>query len=148
MSHDDHIHQYPQHKTPFQFLEGHGSLPGTPQERRRAVLWRHRMKLEFEMQGLFVRSATLVQEWQYLHGIKEAVGNEVSTLASHILLTGFVGLQQERTAWQHSYEQNGIAQEEHRLQQDMLRCSMHIATLQAHIIRLDFELARLEFSQG
>jgi hypothetical protein len=49
MSHDDHIHQHPQHKHTFQLLEGHGSLPGTPQEQRRAVLWRCRMKLEFEM---------------------------------------------------------------------------------------------------
>ena len=143
MSHDDQNHQYPLHKHPFQLLEGHGSLPSTPQEQRRAVLWRRRMKLEFEMQGLFIRSTTLVQEWQRLHGSKEAVGNEVSTLASHILLAGFVGLQQERTAWQHSYERDDVAQEEHRLQQDMVRCSMDIATLQAHIIRLDFELARL-----
>ena len=107
------------------------------------MLWRQRMKLEFEMQGLFVRSTTLVQEWQYLHGSKEGVGNEVSKIASHIVLAGFVGLHQERTAWQHSYERDGIVQEEHRIQQDMLRCCMDIATLQAHIIRLGFELARL-----
>jgi hypothetical protein len=121
MSHD---HQHPQHKHTFQLLEGHGSLPSNPQEQRRAVLWRQRMKLEFEMQGLFVRSATLVQEWQYVHGSKEAVGNEVSKIASHIVLAGFVGLHQERTAWKHSYERDGIAQEEHRIQQDMLRCSV------------------------
>ncbi len=143
MSHDDQNHHYPQHQHPFQLLEGYGSLPSNPQEQRKAVLWRQRMKLEFEMQGLFLRSTSLVQEWQYLHGSKEAVGNEVSTIASHILLTGFVGLHQERTAWQHSYERNGIAQEEQRIQCDMVRCSMDIATLQAHIIRLDFELASL-----
>ena len=107
------------------------------------MLWRRRMKLEFEMQGLFIRTTTLVQKWQRLHGSKEAVGNEVSTIASHILLAGFVGLQQERTAWQYSYVQNGIAQEEQRIQRGMLHCSMDIATLQAHIIRLDVELARL-----
>ena len=107
------------------------------------MLWRQRMKLEFEMQGLFIRTTTLVQEWQRLHGYKEAVGNEVSKIASHILLAGFAGLHQERIAWQHSYEQDGIAQEEHHIEQDMLRCSMDIATLQAHIIRLDFELASL-----
>ena len=143
MSHDDHIHQYPQHKHPFQLLEGHGSLPGTPQEQRRAVLWRQRMKLEFEMQGLFIRTTTLVQEWQRLHSSKEAVGNEVSTIASQILLAGFVGLQQERTAWQHSYERDDVAQEAHRLQRDMLRCSMDIAFLRGQIIRFDSELALL-----
>ena len=143
MSHDDHIHHHPQHKHPFQLLEGHGSLPGTPQELMRAVLWRQRMKLEFEMQGLLLRTAPLVQEWQRLHGNKEAVGNEVSRIASHILLAGCVGLQQERTAWQYSYERDDLAQEEHRLQQDMLRCSMDIATCKAKMIRLDFELASL-----
>ena len=107
------------------------------------MLWRQRMKLEFEMQGLFVRSATLVQEWQSLHGSKEAVGNEVSKIASHLVLAGFVGLHQEQTTWQHSYDRDDIVQEEHRIQQDMLRCSMDIATLQAHIIRLDFEFALL-----
>jgi hypothetical protein len=112
----NHDHYHPQHKHPFQLLEGRGSLPSTPQEQRRAVLWRQRMKLEFEMQGLFVRSATLVQEWQYLHGSKEAVGNEVSKIASHIVLAGFVGLHQERTAWQHSYEGDHIALEEIRIQ--------------------------------
>jgi hypothetical protein len=58
----DQDHQYPQHT--FQLLEDHGSLPSTPREQKRAVLWRRRMKLEFEVQGLFVRTATLVQEWQ------------------------------------------------------------------------------------
>ena len=65
----------------------------------------------------------------------------MSNIASHIVLAGFVGLHQERIAWQHTYERDGIAQEEHRIQQDMLRCSMDIATLQAQIMRLDFELA-------
>ena len=138
MSHD---HQHPQHT--FQLLEGHGSLPSNPQEEKRAVLWRRRMKLEFEMQGLFVRSATLVQEWQRLHGSKAAVGKEVSKLASHLVLAGFVRLQQHPSESQHFYERDGIAQEEHRIQQDMLCCSMDIATLQAHIIRLDVELALL-----
>ena len=107
------------------------------------MLWRQRMKLEFEMQGLFIRTTTLVQEWQRLHGSKEAVGNEVSKIASHLVLAGFVGLHQERTAWQHSYERNAIAQEEHRIQHDMLRCSMDIAFLRGKIIRFDSELALL-----
>ena len=80
---------------------------------------------------------------QRLHGCKEAAGNEVSTLADHILLTGFVGLQQEQSPWHHSYGQDDLAQKEHRIQQDMLRCSMDIATCKAKIIRLDFELALL-----
>lgn len=100
------------------------------------------MKLEFEVQGLFVRSATLVQEWQLLHDNNAAVGDEVSKIASHIVLAGFVGIQQypER---QHSYERIRIAQEEYRIQQDMLRCSVDIATLLAQINRLDVELAMM-----
>jgi hypothetical protein len=109
MSHDQQDHHHPQHKHTFQLLEGNGSPPSTPQEQRRAELWRQRMKLEFEMQGLLIGTTTLVQEWQRLHGSKEAVGNEVSKIASHILLTGFVGLQQERTVWLHSYERDDIA---------------------------------------
>ena len=137
----NHDHQHPHHT--FQLLEGHGSLPSTPQEQMRAMLWRQRMKLEFEMQGLIVRSASLVQEWQRLRGYKAAVGNEVSQIAGHLVLAGFVRSQQERTSLQHAYERVGIAQEEYRIQQAMLRCSMDIATLKAQIIRLDFELASL-----
>jgi hypothetical protein len=79
----------------------------------------------------------------FRNGSKAAVGDEVSKIASHIVLAGFVGLQQHPSAWQHYYEQDRIAQEEIRIQQDMLRCGMDIATLQALIIRLDFELALL-----
>jgi hypothetical protein len=138
-----HIHHHPQHTNIFQLLEGSGSLPSTPQEQRKALLWRQRMKLEFEMQGLLLRTTTLVQEWQRLHGSKEAVGNEVSTLASHIVLAGCIGLQQHPSERQHSYEQDRIAQEEIRIQQAMLHCTMDIATLKALIIRLDVELALL-----
>jgi hypothetical protein len=135
-------HQLPQHKHTFQLLEGNGSLPSNPREQRRAMLWRRRMKLEFEVQGLCVHTATLVQEWQRLHGKKAALGDEVSKIASHIVLAGFVGIQQHPER-QHSYERDRIAQEEHRIQQDMLRCSVDIATLLAQINRLDFELALL-----
>jgi hypothetical protein len=140
MSHDD---QHPQHMHTFQLLEGSGSLPSTPQERSKAVLWRQRMKLEFEMQGLVIRTTSLVQEWQRLHGCKEAVGNEVSTLAGHILLTGFVRLQQEQSPWHHRYEQDDLAQKERRIQQNMLNCSMDVATCKAKMIRLDYALALL-----
>ena len=146
MSHDQQDHQdqhHPQHTHTFQLLEGSGSLPSTPQEQSKAFLWRQRMKLEFEMQELLLCMTTLVQEWQRLHGCKEAVGNEVSTLAGHILLTGFVGLQQEQSPWHHSFEQDDLVQKERRIQQDMLRCSMDIATCKAKIIRLDFAFALL-----
>ena len=71
MSHDD---QHPQHMHTFQLLEGSGSLPSSPQERSKALLWRQRMKLEFELQGLIIRTTSLVQAWQRLHGYKEAIG--------------------------------------------------------------------------
>jgi hypothetical protein len=140
MSHDD---QHLQHKHTFQLLEGSGSLPSSPQEQRKAFLWRQRMKLEFEMQGHILRTTTLVQEWQRLHGCKEAIGKGVSTLAGHILLIGFVRLQREREPWYHSFEEDELAQQERRIQQDMLHCSMNIATCKAKLIRLDFELALL-----
>ena len=143
MSHDDHIRHHPQHTNIFQLLEGSVSLPSTPQELMRAVLWRQRMKLEFEMQGLLLRTALLVQEWQCLHGCKEAMGNEVSRLAGHILLAGCVGIQQEQTDWQQSYERDDLAQKERRLQQDMLRCSIDSATCKAKMIRVDYELAHV-----
>lgn len=101
------------------------------------------MKLEFELQGLIIRTSTLVQAWQRLHGCKEAVGNEVSTLAGHILLTGFVRFQRERESWYQSFEEDDLAQQERRIQQDMLSCSMDIATCKAKLIRLDSALALL-----
>ncbi len=140
MSHDD---QHPQHRHTFQLVERSGSLPSSPQERSKALLWRQRMKLEFELQGHIIYTTALVQEWQRLHGCKEAVGNEVSTLAGHILLTGFVRFQRERESWYQSYEEDDLAQKERRIQQDMLSCSMEIATCKAKLIRLDSALALL-----
>ncbi len=140
MSHDD---QHPQHMHTFQLVEGSGTLPSTPQERSKALLWRQRMKLEFELQGHIIHTTTLVQEWQRLHGRKEAIGKEVSTLAGHILLTGFVRLQREWESWYQSYEEDDLAQKERRIQQDMLSCSMEIATCKAKLIRLDSALALL-----
>ncbi len=136
-------HQHPQHKHTFQLLTGQGSPPSNPREHRRALLWRERMKLEFQVQGLFVRAAILVQAWQSLHHSKVALENEVPQMASRMVLAGLVGIRQLPSAWQQSNEQDGIAQEELRIQQDLLRCSADIASLQAQITVLDFELALL-----
>jgi hypothetical protein len=136
-------HQHPQNQHTLQLLEGNGSLSSNPREQRRAVLWRRRMKLEFEAQGLFVRTATLVQEWQLLHGKKAALGDEVSKIASYIVLAGFVGIQQHPFEMQHPYEKNHFVQEEQRIQQDMVRYSGDRAALQAQITVLDLELALL-----
>jgi hypothetical protein len=139
----DQDHQHPQHKHTLQLLTGKGSPPSNPREHRRALLWRERMKLEFQVQGLFVRAAILVQAWQSLHGKKVALESEVPKIASHIVLAGLVGIRQILSEWQNSYERDGIAQDELRIQQDMLRCSADIAALQAQINVLDFELALL-----
>jgi hypothetical protein len=136
-------HQNPQHPHTLQLVIGQGSPPRTPRERSRAVLWRERMKLEFNVQGLFVRAATLVQEWQSLHGSKPAVGNEVSKIASRIVLAGYGRVPSHASERQHSNQQDRIAQEEQRIQQEMLRYSMDIALLQGQIIRFDSELALL-----
>ncbi len=101
------------------------------------------MKLEFNVQELFVRAAMLVQTWQTLHGKKAALEHEVPQIASRIVLAGFAGIHQLPSEWQHSYEQDSLAQEEQRIQRDMLRCSMDIAALQTQVNVLDFELALL-----
>src|SRR5260221_7864965 len=101
------------------------------------------MKLEFQVQGLFVRAAVLVQAWQSLHGSKTALRNEVPQIASRIVLAGLAGIPHLPPAWQHSSERDRIAQEEQCIQRDMLRCSADIAALQAQINVLDFELALL-----
>ena len=137
----DQDSQHPQHQHSLQLVMGQGPRPRTPREHRQAILWRERMKLKFQMQGLFVRVATLVQEWQSLHGSKPAVGNEVSKMASRIVLAGYVSVASYASEIQLTNQQDRIAQEEQRIQQDMLRYSMDIALLQGQIIRLDFELA-------
>jgi len=136
-------HQNPQHKQSLQLVLGQGSPPSNPREQRRAVLWRRRMKLEFEVQGLVVRTATLVQEWQSLHGKKEASGNEVPKIASQIVLAGWLEIQQHPPDIQHPSERDHLAKEASRIQQEMLRCSMDIAALQAQINVLDFEQSLL-----
>jgi hypothetical protein len=107
------------------------------------MLWRERMKLEFNMQGLFVRAAMIVQAWQSLHGSKAALEHEVPQIASRIVLAGLAGIPQLPSARQQSNEQVRIAQEEQRIQQDLLHCSADIAALQAQINVLEFELALL-----
>jgi hypothetical protein len=139
----DQDHQHPQHPRTLQLLTGQGSPPRAPWEHRRAMLWRERMKLEFQVQGLFVRAAVLVQARQSLHGKKAALENEVPQIASRIVLAGLAGIHQLPSAWQQSNERDRIAQEEQRIQQDMLRCSADIAVLQAQINVLEFELALL-----
>jgi hypothetical protein len=139
----DQDQQHPQHQHTLQLVIGQGSPPRTPREHRRAMLWRERMKLEFNMQGLFVRAAMIVQAWQSLHGSKAALEHEVPQIASRIVLAGLAGIPQLPSTWQQSNEQVRIAQEELRMQQDLLRCSMDIAALQAQITVLDFELALL-----
>ena len=139
----DQDQPHPQHQHSLQLVIGQGSPPRTPREHRRAMLWRERMRLEFHVQGLFVRAAVLVQAWQSLHGSKAALEHEVPQMASRIVLAGLAGIPQLSAAWQHSNEQDGIAQEEQRIEHDMLRCSADIAVLQAQITVLDFELALL-----
>jgi hypothetical protein len=140
MDQDD---QHPQHPHTLQLVTGQGSPPRTPREQRRAMLWRERMKLEFQVQGLFVRAAVLVQAWQSLHGSKAALEHEVPQMASRMVLAGLAGIPQLAFAWHYYNEQDRIVQEEQRMQRDMLRCSADIAVLQAQITVLDFELALL-----
>lgn len=119
------------------------SSPGNPQDQRREFLWRERVRLELQVQALLARGESFARQWQHLQGRKAALGNQLPKVASQMVIAGLVGIRQLPSERLHFYERERIAQEEYRLQQEIMRCHGDAAALKAQIEVLDFELSLL-----
>jgi hypothetical protein len=95
------------------------------------------------VQALLARGESLTWQWQHLQKRKAALGNQLPRVAGQIVLSGLVGIRQLPSERLHHYERDRIAQEEYRLQQDIIRCNGDAAALHTQIEVLDFELSLL-----
>ena len=132
-----------QHQYTSQPHESHRPPPGNSLEQRREFLWRERVRLELQVQALLARSEGLARQWQHLQERKAALGNQLPRVAGQMVIAGLVGIRQLPSERLHLYERDRIAQEEYRLQQDILRCQGDAAGLHTQIEVLDFELSLL-----
>src|SRR6266566_3181220 len=135
--------QQNQHQHSSQPHESHRPPPGNAQEQRREFLWRERVRLELQVQALLVRGESLSWQWQHLQERKATLGNQLPKVAGQMLIASLVGIRQLPSERLHLYEKERIAQEEYRLQQDIIRCHGDAAGLKAQIEVLDFELSLL-----
>ena len=123
--------------------KSHRPPPGNQEDQRREFLWRERVRLELQVQALLARGESLARQWQHLQERKAALRNQLPRVAGQIVLSGLVGIRQLPSERLYSYERERIAQEEYRLQQDIIRCQGDVAGLHAQIEVLDFELSLL-----
>ena len=144
MSQNHQRSQQNQHQHTSQPHQGHRPPPGNPLDQRREFLWRERVRLELQVQALLAWGESLARQWQHLDVRKAALGNQLLTVASQMIIAGLVGMRQQLPAERlYLYEKERIAQEEYRLQQDILRCQCDAAGLYTQIEVLDFELSLL-----
>src|SRR6266849_2186590 len=83
-----------QHQQHFQPPNGNRYAPGSPQEQRREFLWRERVRLELQMQGLIADVANLAQQWQHLQTRKTAFRNQTPKVVGQIILSSLAGIRQ------------------------------------------------------
>ena len=95
------------------------------------------------MQGLIARRAGLNQQWQHLQARKAASANQLPKVVGQIMLSGLAGIRQLSGERLYLYEKDRIAQEEYRVQQELIRCDGDAAALQAQISVIEFELSLL-----
>jgi hypothetical protein len=140
----NHQHfQRNQQQHTYQPHESHRPPPRNQEEQRREFLWRERVRLELQVQVLLARVESLARQWQHLQERKAALGNQLPRVVGQIVLSGLVGIRQLPSERLHFYERDRIAQEEYRLQQDIILCNGDVAALHAQIEVLDFELSLL-----
>src|SRR5260221_11006159 len=132
-----------QQQHPSQPHESHRPPSGNQEEQRREFLWRERVRLELQVQPLLERGERLARQWQHLQERKVALGKQLPRVAGQIVLSSLVGICQLPSERLYFYERERIAQEECRLQQDVIRCHSDAATLHTQIEVLDFELSLL-----
>ena len=132
-----------QHQQSSQPHHGHQPPPGHPSDQRREFLWRERVRLELQVQALLARGENLTRQWQHLQERKAALRNQLPRVAGQMVIASLVGIRQLPVERIHLYEKERIAQEEYRLQQDIMRCQGEAAGLHAQIEVLDFELSLL-----
>jgi len=135
--------QQNQYQSTSQPHESHRPSNRSSLDQRREFLWRERVRLELEGQALLARGENLARQWQHLQERKAALGNQLPRVAGQMVIAGLVGIRQLPSERLHSYEKERIAQEEYRLQQDIIRCNGDAAGLHAQIEVLDFELSLL-----
>jgi hypothetical protein len=123
--------------------ESHRPPNGSSLDQRREFLWRERVRLELQVQALLARGENLARQWQHLQERKAILMNQLPRVASQMVIAGLVGIRQLPSERLHSYERERIAQEEYRLQQDIMRSNGDAAGLHAQIEVLDFELSLL-----
>lgn len=123
--------------------ESHRPPPGNAQDQRREFLWRERVRLELQVHALLARGESLARQWQHLQERKAMLGNQLPRVAGQMVIAGLVGIRQLPSERLHLYEKERIAQEEYRLQQDIIRCQSDAAGLYTQIEVLDFELSLL-----
>ncbi len=140
----NHPHHHQHYQRP-QVNPGQGFSPASIQERRqrKEFLWRERMKLTLQLQGLQATASVLCRQRQQVQARKTASGKQLPKVVGLLLLSVLLGLRQTPAEWRYQQEKGRIAQEEWRLQQEFVRCNGQIAAVQAQIRRLDAELARL-----
>ena len=127
----------------YQPHDGHRPTPRNPYEQRREFLWRERVRLELQVQALLTRSEGLARQWQHLQERKAALRNQLPRVAGQMVIAGLIGIRQLPSERLHFYERDRIAQEEYRLQQDIIGCHGDVAGIHAQIEVLDFELSLL-----
>ena len=127
----------------YQPHESHRPPPRNQEDQRREFLWRERVRLELQVQALLARGESLARQWQHLQERKAALGNQLPRVAGQMVIASLVGIRQLPAERIHLYEKERIAQEEYRLQQDIMRCQGEAAGLHTQIEVLDFELSLL-----
>jgi hypothetical protein len=143
MSQNHQHYQQNQYQHTSQPYQGHRPPPGNPSDQRREFLWRERVLLELQVQATLARGESLARQWQHLQEKKAALGNQLPRMASQMIIAGLVGIRQLPAERLHLYEKERIAQEEYRLQQDIIHCQGEAARLYTQIEVLDFELSLL-----
>jgi hypothetical protein len=132
-----------QHQHTSHPYDGHRPPQGNAYDQRREFLWRERVRLELQVQAVLARGEGLARQWQHLEVRKAALGNQLPAMAGQMIIAGLVGIRQLPSERLYFYEKERIAQEEYRLQQDILRCQGEVAGLYTQIEVLDFELSLL-----